>query len=222
MVKRLGGFRVEAEFSVEAARVLALFGPSGAGKTTLVNMVAGLLSPDQGRISLGQATLFDASRGIDLPPEKRRVGCVFQDARLFPHMSVRDNLVYGQRFTPRRERWADFGQIVEMLGVGHLLDKRPARLSGGEKQRVALGRALLASPRLLLLDEPMASMDQERKQEVLPFIASATRRFELPVLYVSHAADEIIRLADSVVLLERGRVAGVMDGQEFQKRDSCP
>lgn len=214
--KRLGGFLVQACFSVQPAQVTALFGPSGAGKTSLVNMAAGLLTPDEGRISLAGVTLFDSLRGVNLPPEKRRLGYVFQDALLFPHFSVRANLLYGQRLTPRPQRWAEVDRVVELLGIGHLLERRPARLSGGEKQRVAIGRALLTSPRLLLLDEPLASVDQGRKAEVLPFIAAVTKEYGLPVLYVSHAPEEIVELAHRVVIVEQGRVAATLGVEQFQ------
>jgi molybdate transport system ATP-binding protein len=216
--KRLGDFRVEAIFNVEAAKVTALFGPSGAGKTSMVNMAAGLLPPDQGMISLEGVVLFDSQKRINLPPEKRRLGYVFQDALLFPHLSVRSNLLYGQRLTPRQQRWIEMSQVTELLGIGHLLDRRPARLSGGEKHRVAIGRALLTSPRLLLLDEPLASVDQERKAEVLPFIAAVTKEYGLPVLYVSHDPEEISHLADTVIIVERGRVAEILSGAEFQAK----
>ncbi len=215
MSKRLGDFAVEAAFRVEAAKVTALSGPSGAGKTSLVNMAAGLLRPDQGRIALEGETLFDSARGVNLPPEKRRLGYVFQDSLLFPHLSVRANLLYGQRLTPRPQRWAMMSQVVELLGIAHLLERRPARLSGGEKHRVAIGRALLTSPRLLLLDEPLASVDQERKAEVLPFIAAVTREYVLPVLYVSHDPEEIEQLAHTVVVMAAGRVSAVLSVEEF-------
>jgi molybdate transport system ATP-binding protein len=214
--KRQGDFLVEASFGVEGAKVTALFGPSGAGKTSLVNMAAGLLTPDQGQISLDGAVLFDSRMKINLPPERRRLGYVFQDALLFPHLSVRSNLLYGQRLTPRQQRWVEMSQVVELLGLGRLLDRRPSRLSGGEKHRVAIGRALLTSPRLLLLDEPLASVDQERKSEVLPFIAAVTKEYGLPVLYVSHAPEEIVYLADTVVIMKQGRVAGILGVEEFQ------
>jgi molybdate transport system ATP-binding protein len=210
--KRLGaqgdGFVLSADF-VSDGRVTALFGRSGAGKSTLVNLIAGLIRPDKGTIELDGAAVFDSGKGIDLPSHRRRIGYVFQEGRLFPHLSVRSNLLYGRRFTPKRIRWGSLDEIVELLGIGALLDRRPAGLSGGEKQRVAIGRALLASPRLLLMDEPLASLDQERKGEILPFIERLRDRMRMPIVYVSHAVDEVSRLADTVVLLDHGKVAAV-------------
>ncbi len=199
---RNGRFSVEAEFSAGFG-VTALFGPSGAGKTTLLKMIAGALRPEAGRIAVGDFVLFDAAKGVDLPPEKRRIGYVFQDARLFPHMSVRSNLTYA-RWAGRRSAARGFDDVVELLGVGPLLDRRPATLSGGERQRVAIGRALLSDPALLLLDEPLSSLDHARRQEILPYIERL--RDERPVVYVSHEIDEVARLADAIVLLESGRV----------------
>ncbi len=210
-----GGFHIDAAFRQRQPGVMALFGPSGAGKTSIVNMVAGLLRPDSGRIAVNGLTLFDSARGIDLPPEKRRIGYVFQDGRLLPHLSVRANLTYGLRLTPPAARFVSLDQVVEMLGIDHLLARRPARLSGGEKQRVAIGRALLTSPALLLLDEPLASLDAPRKAEVLPFIQRLGREFALPVLYVSHAIEEIRVLATEVVLLENGKVAATGPCAQF-------
>lgn len=201
-----GDFRLEIDITGVASGVTALFGPSGAGKTTIVNMVAGLQRPNHGRISVNGFRLFDEARGIDLPPEKRRIGYVFQDGRLLPHLSVRSNLTYGMRLTPVERRFVKFDSVVELLGIGHLLDRRPARLSGGEKQRVAIGRALLTSPALLLMDEPLASLDASRKDEVLPFIMRLGREFAIPILYVSHAMDEIINLAAHMVLINDGRL----------------
>ncbi len=150
--------------------------------------------------------LFDSARGINVPPEKRRVGYVFQDARLFPHLSVRTNLTYGMRLVPQSERYVHFDQVVRLLGIAPLLDRRPAKLSGGEKQRVAIGRALLCSPSLLLMDEPLASIDGGRKSELLPFISRIGRDFSTPIMYVSHLLEEIERLAHHLVLLENGRI----------------
>ncbi|HYE52325.1 MAG TPA: ATP-binding cassette domain-containing protein, partial [Azospirillaceae bacterium] len=164
---RLGGFALEAAFDCPASGVIALFGPSGSGKTSLLDMLAGLTRPDRGRIALAGTELLDTARGIDLPPERRQLGYVFQDARLFPHMTVRRNLAYGIRRLPAVERAGAFDQVVALLGLGALVDRLPHRLSGGERQRVAIGRALLAAPRLLLMDEPLASLDQGRKDEIL-------------------------------------------------------
>ncbi|MGC9195875.1 MAG: molybdenum ABC transporter ATP-binding protein [Syntrophobacteraceae bacterium] len=200
-----GNFLIDAAFHSEAAGVTALFGRSGAGKTSIINMVAGLLRPDQGHIIAGNRCLFDSKTGVDLSPEKRRVGYVFQEDRLFPHLSVRSNLTYGMHLTPKRERYVEFDQVVELLGMEALVDRRPAKLSGGEKQRVAIGRALLTSPSVLLMDEPLASLDFARKAEVLPFIARLSRDFSVPILYVSHSLEEILNLADAMVVIESGR-----------------
>ena len=213
VVRKQGEFMVRAEFLRQANGVTALFGPSGAGKTSIVNMVAGLMRPDEGHIIINGHRLFDSKAKVNLPPEKRRIGYIFQDGRLLPHLSVRSNLTYGMQLTPAAERFIHLDQVVDLLGIGHLLKRRPAGLSGGEKQRVAIGRALLTSPDLLLMDEPLASLDQARKHEVLPFIQRLCREFSLPVLYVSHSMEEIINLADHLVVLEQGRVkaAGAME-----------
>ena len=201
-----GNFSLSADFKGAGKGVTALYGPSGAGKTSIVHMVAGLMRPDSGRIAINGHCLFDSDRKIDLPPERRRIGYVFQDGRLLPHLSVRSNLTYGMHRTPVQRRYVKLDQVVELLGIEHLLHRRPARLSGGEKQRVAIGRALLTSPAMLLMDEPLASLDGARKAEVLPFVMRLSREFAIPILYVSHAMDEILNLASHVVMLERGRV----------------
>lgn len=205
--KNLGSFTFAAEALLPATGVLALFGRSGAGKTTLVNMLAGLLSPDAGRIAIAGRALFDSAAGIDLPPERRRIGYVFQEGRLFPHLTVRTNLLYGHRRIPAQDRAINLPEIVELLGIGHLLARRPANLSGGEKQRVAIGRALLSNPRLLLLDEPLAALDAARKAEILPFIERLRDEIGLPIVYVSHDPAEVLRLADNILLLDQGRIA---------------
>ncbi len=204
--KRQGDFTVDIAFRTGGATVTAVFGRSGAGKTSVVNMVAGLGRPDEGHIAVDGRVLFDAAQRINLPPHRRRVGYIFQESCLFPHYTVRGNLTYGMDRVAAAERYIDFDPVVELLGIGHLLDRRPALLSGGEKQRVAIGRALLSSPRLLLMDEPLASLDGARKAELLPFIAQLPGHFRLPILYVSHSVDEVLRLADSLVLLEAGQV----------------
>ena len=168
-------------------------------------MVAGLFPPDQGLIIVNGRKLFDSEHSIDLPPEKRRCGYIFQDGRLFPHLTVKANLTYGMRLVPRTERYVSYDQVVELLGIRHLLTRRPAKLSGGEKQRVAIGRALLTSPSLLLMDEPLASLDSARKGEVLPFIARLPRELSIPILYVTHSLDEILNLADMVCFLNPER-----------------
>ncbi|MCJ8499803.1 molybdenum ABC transporter ATP-binding protein [Desulfatitalea alkaliphila] len=215
VTRRQGGFLVDATFGGPASGVTALFGPSGAGKTSLINMVAGLVRPDAGRISVNGLCLFDVERRINLPPEKRRIGYVFQDGRLLPHLSVRANLTYGMHRTPAERRFVTFDAVVELLGIGHLLGRRPARLSGGEKQRVAIGRALLTSPAMLLMDEPLASLDASRKSEVLPFIAQLSRAYAIPILYVSHMMDEILNLADHLVIMDSGRVVASGELQEL-------
>ncbi|BBO93413.1 molybdenum ABC transporter ATP-binding protein [Desulfosarcina ovata] len=204
--RQQGNFFVNAAFRSADSGVTALYGPSGAGKTSIVNMVAGLMRPDAGRIAVNGHCLFDSGQGIDLPPERRRIGYVFQDGRLLPHLSVRSNLTYGMRRTPPDRRFVDLDAVVDLLGIGHLLDRRPAKLSGGEKQRVAIGRALLTSPAMLLMDEPLASLDASRKSEVMPFISRLSREFAIPILYVSHALDEILNLANHMVVLEKGGV----------------
>lgn len=203
--RRLGSFALEAKFSAGPG-VTALFGPSGAGKTTIVNLLAGLDRPDAGRIIVDGRTLFDSEGGVDLPPERRRLGYVFQEGRLFPHLSVNGNLTYGMRLIPPEARQHDFSQIVSLLGLSGLLDRRPGSLSGGEKQRVAIGRALLASPRLLLMDEPLSSLDGVLKEEILPYIERLRDELRLPIVYVSHAIEEVIRLADTLVVLDGGKV----------------
>ncbi len=218
VAKRLGAFKIDAEFSCATNGIVALFGRSGAGKTSLVNMLAGLSRPDSGRIEIEGVTVFDSSRGIDLPPERRRIGYVFQESRLFPHMAVRGNLTYGLRRAPPAERRIQLDQIVELLGLGALLGRRPHDLSGGEKQRVALGRALLANPRLLLMDEPLAGIDQARKDEVLRFIERLRDELTIPIVYVSHAMPEIVRLADTMVLMSEGRVEAVGPLDEVTSR----
>ncbi len=207
--KRLGNFTIDARISCETTGIVAFFGRSGAGKTSLVNMLAGLLRPDRGRIAVNGTTLFDSSQRVDLPPERRRLGYVFQEDRLFPHMTVRANLHYGLRRVPPRERAIEPEQVVTLLGLEKSLGRRPHHLSGGEKQRVALGRALLANPRLLLMDEPLASLDQPRKDEVLPFIERLRDELKIPIVYVSHSMPEIVRLADTMVLVSDGRVEAV-------------
>lgn len=202
-----GTFRLEVAF-LQSAQALGVFGPSGAGKTTLVNAIAGLDRPDRGYIRIGDATLFDSATGVDLPPEQRRIGYVFQDGRLFPHLTVLENLRYGLRRRGRRAKLASVDDVAGLLGLGQLLARAPVGLSGGEKQRVALGRALLSAPRLLLLDEPLASLDMQRRAEILPYLDRLRGQFGLPMLYVSHDPVELRRICDSAILLEEGRLAG--------------
>jgi len=216
--KRLGAFVLGAQFTAPDTGITALFGRSGTGKTTIVNALAGLLRPDRGRIAVGGEVLFDAEHGINVPPERRGFGYVFQEGRLFPHYSVRGNLLYGQKRAVASDSGPGFDAVVELLGIGDLLGRRPADLSGGEKQRVAIGRALLARPRLLLMDEPLASLDAPRKGEILPFIERLRDELKLPVFYVSHEMDEIMRLADLLVLLGDGKVAAVGPVEELTSR----
>jgi molybdate transport system ATP-binding protein len=201
-----GAFRLEARFAAPTPGVVALFGPSGAGKSTLVNAIAGLLSGVAGQVRLDGSTWLDSAANVDLPTERRRVGYVFQDARLFPHLDVRGNLRYGERRAPAAGHFAVRDEIVALLGLEPLLSRRVHQLSGGERQRVALGRALLAQPRLLLLDEPLAAVDGARRDEVLPYLESLRDRFAIPMMYVSHQYDEVLRLATHIVLLAGGRV----------------
>lgn len=200
-----GAFTLDVDFEAPPG-VTVLFGRSGAGKTAIISAVAGLLRPDEGRVAAGDWVLFDTAAHRWLPPHRRRLGYIFQEARLFPHLSVRQNLRYGAWFAPRGAVREDFGRVVEMLGIGHLLDRRPALLSGGEKSRVAIGRALLAAPRLILADEPLAALDDERKAEIMPYFERLRDEVSVPILYVSHSAAEVARLATTVVALQDGRV----------------
>ena len=216
--KSLGGFRIEARFEADSSGITVLFGRSGCGKTSIVNMIAGLSRPDRGRIAIDGRPLFDSAAGVDLAPERRRVGYVFQDARLFPHLSVGANLTYGRRFAPHGAGFIGFDQAVGLLGLEGLLGRRPARLSGGERQRVAIGRALLAAPRLLLMDEPLGSLDAARRAEILPYIERLRDRLGLPIVYVSHATEEVVRLADTLVLMSDGQVAAAGPVEEIMSR----
>jgi molybdate transport system ATP-binding protein len=202
---RLGAFALEAKLESDAG-ITALFGRSGSGKTTLLNCIAGLARPERGRIRVGDIVFFDSAAGVELPVQRRRIGYVFQEGRLLPHLTVRQNLAYGRFFTPAGERYAEFGRVVALLDLAPLLARRPHHLSGGEKQRVAIGRALLASPRLLLMDEPLASLDAPRKGEILYYIERLRDELRLPIVYVSHAIDEVVRLADTVALVSEGKV----------------
>ncbi|HEY1473230.1 MAG TPA: molybdenum ABC transporter ATP-binding protein [Pseudolabrys sp.] len=204
--KMLGDFAVTATFASETGAT-ALFGPSGSGKTTVVNMIAGLLKPDRGRIALDDEVVFDDEARIDAPVWRRRIGTVFQEGRLFPHLSVRHNLDYGRWMGGHAADPAAFSHAVELLDIGHLLDRRPGRLSGGERQRVAVGRALLMRPRLLLLDEPLASLDEARKADILPYLERLRDEAKVPMIYVSHDAGEVKRIATRVVRIEGGKVA---------------
>ncbi len=204
--QHLPGIELDISFDAPAG-VTVLFGRSGSGKTTVVNAMAGLLRPEAGRVAVDDWVLFDIETGQWLPPHKRRLGYIFQEGRLFPHLTVRQNLVYGRWFAPRAAKRETPDKVIEMLGIGHLLDRRPAGLSGGEKQRVAIGRALLAGPRLILADEPLAALDDARKAEILPYFERLRDEVSVPILYVTHSAAEVARLATSVVALQDGKVA---------------
>jgi len=214
--RRLSAFRLKTTFEVGEG-VTALFGRSGAGKTSVVNAIAGILRPDRGRIVISGEPVFDSERGIDVATPQRRIGYVFQEGRLFPHLNVRQNLRYAALFS-RGTSPSEFSHVVELLGLKDLLDRRPGNLSGGEKQRVAIGRALLSRPRLLLLDEPLASLDTHRKGEVLQYIELMRDEIKVPIVYVSHAVEEVVRLADTVVLLSAGEVAAVGTAEEVMGR----
>jgi molybdate transport system ATP-binding protein len=203
--KRLGEVLIAAKFQATGGAT-ALFGPSGAGKTSIVNMIAGLVRPDRGRIALDDTVLFDSAARVDVPAHQRRIGYVFQEGRLFPHMTVAQNLDYGRWMSGLPADAVERERIIELLDVGGLLSRRPGKLSGGERQRVAFGRALLMQPRLLLLDEPLASLDRARKLEILPCLARLRDEAHVPMIYVSHHAGEIQRLCSQVVQIEDGRV----------------
>ncbi|MFK7837846.1 MAG: molybdenum ABC transporter ATP-binding protein [Sulfitobacter sp.] len=204
---RFADFTLDIAFEAGPG-ITALFGRSGAGKTTVINAVAGLLRPDAGRIALKGEVLWDSHNAVFIPPAQRRLGYVFQDARLFPHLSVQDNLTFGARYAPVDAKGASLTDVVELLGLAPLLSRAPATLSGGEKQRVAIGRALLTKPQMLLMDEPLANLDGPRKQDILPYLERLRDGpLGLPILYVSHVVDEVARLADTLVLLKDGRVA---------------
>jgi molybdate transport system ATP-binding protein len=208
VTKQLGEFLLEASFTSEG-RVTGLFGVSGAGKTSLINMIAGLLRPDRGVIALDGETLDDTAERVHVPPHRRRIGYVFQDARLFPHLDVRQNLDYGRRMNGLAEDPAQHRRVTELLDIGQLLDRRPGKLSGGERQRVALGRALLAKPKLLLLDEPLGSLDEGRKVEILPYLVRLRDEANVPMVYVSHDPAELRQLATQIVMLRNGRVTAL-------------
>ncbi len=212
--------RMDMAFEVASPGITVLFGPSGAGKSTIIAAAAGLLRPDGCRIAVDGTVLADTASGIWLPPERRRVGLVFQDAKLFPHMSVLTNLRFGMRRAPAGP--VRFDEVVDLLGIAALLPRRPNTLSGGERQRVAIGRALLAQPHLLLMDEPLASLDGPRKAEILPFLTGLKTALRLPVLYVTHAPDEVARLADQLVLIEMGRVVACGSVSDIVARSDLP
>jgi molybdate transport system ATP-binding protein len=218
VAKRRGAFDLDVAFEAPTPGIVALFGRSGCGKTTVVEILAGLLAPDRGRVRLEDVVLVDTASGYSLPAERRRIGYVFQDARLFPHLSVRGNLRYGQKRAPAAPHTIGFDDITELLGLAPLLARRPYTLSGGERQRVALGRALLSQPRLLLLDEPLAALDASRRAEVLPYLEALRDKLSIPMVYVSHQFEEVLRLADYVVLMEAGRIVAAGGIHEMSLR----
>lgn len=206
VVKRWTGFKLRAQLEVPTPGVVALFGRSGCGKTTLVNIISGLLDPDEGRVELDGVVLTDTRERVRVPVERRRIGYVFQDARLFPHLSVLANLRYGERRAPKDARAIGLDGVLALLGLEPLLARRTYRLSGGERQRVALGRALLAQPRLLLLDEPLSGLDAARRDEVLPYLEALRDKLSIPMVYVSHQLEEVLRLATHVALMDAGEI----------------
>jgi len=200
------GFHLDARLTIPKSGVTVLFGPSGSGKTTLLRCLAGLERSPAGFMQFGESVWQDETRGIFVPVHERPIGLVFQEPRLFPHLSVRSNLLYGFKRVPENTRRIFLNDVVEILNIAHLLDRRPRFLSGGEAQRVAIGRTLLTSPKLLLMDEPLASLDNKRKQEILPYIRRLQSRWGLPIIYISHSLEEILQLVDTVILLKEGQV----------------
>jgi molybdate transport system ATP-binding protein len=216
--KRLGDFCLAAKFESKGS-VTALFGSSGSGKTSIINMVAGLVTPDRGRIALDNDLLFDSASRTSVPTHRRRIGYVFQEGRLFPHLSVSANLDYGRRMSGIDRDDSEWRRVVDMLDIGHLLDRRPGKLSGGERQRVAVGRALLMRPRLLLLDEPLASLDVARKRDILPYLLRLRDEAKVPMIYVSHHAGELKRIATTVVRIDGGKVLAVGGVELLEQED---
>jgi molybdate transport system ATP-binding protein len=208
---KLGAFAIEAAIRA-SGRILAISGPSGAGKTTVLNMIAGLVRPAEGRIAMGGVAFLDTATGLDMPTRMRRIGYVFQEPRLFPHLSVAGNLRYGARFAPKGARLVGFDDVVTLLGIAPLLARRPARLSGGERQRVAIGRALLSSPRAMLLDEPLTAIDDARRRDILGLIEQLRDAFAIPMIFISHQAGEVERLANDIAVLNRGRLVEMRAG----------
>lgn len=200
--KQLGTLPLEAHLDIPSQGVTALFGLSGSGKSSLINLVSGLINPDEGVIALNDRELFNSAENVCVPINQRNIGYVFQDARLFPHYTVNGNLRYGMKNTSKDE----FNYIVELLGIGHLLKRYPITLSGGEKQRVAIGRALLTDPEILLMDEPLSALDLPRKRELMNYLERLSKEINIPILYVTHSLDELLRLAERVVLLTNGKV----------------
>lgn len=222
ILEHLGDFELDARF-VSTGRLTALFGPSGSGKSSVINFMAGLIKASDGKVAIDGRVLFDSDKRINVPRHKRRIGYVFQEARLFPHMSVRQNLAYGRWFAPAENRNADSKGVIDLLGLGQILDRMPNLLSGGEKQRVAIGRALLSSPKLLLMDEPLASLDQARKSEIMPYIERLRDETKVPIIYVSHSVAEVARLATDIVVMSNGMVVASGSTEEIlQRSDLMP
>ncbi|MGP8232336.1 MAG: molybdenum ABC transporter ATP-binding protein [Methylovirgula sp.] len=213
VARQVGSFNLKVAFR-NAEGITALFGRSGSGKSLTIGLIGGLDRPDRGHVILDGRTLVDTQKRIFVPAHRRRIGIVFQDSRLFPHFGVRQNLLFGRWFAPRVARAASFDAVIETLGIGHLLGRAPAKLSGGERQRVAIGRAFLSCPKLLLMDEPLAALDAQRRSEILPLIERLRDEFKIPIVYVSHDIEEVSRLANRVVVLERGQVVAVGDPAE--------
>lgn len=219
-----GRFQLEARVEFGDG-VSGLFGRSGSGKSTLLNVIAGVIDPDRGRVVLDGETLFDSEKSLRMPSHRRRIGFVFQDSQLFPHYTVKGNLLYGWKQTLPKERRFKLGDVVDLLEIGHLLDSHPRRISGGERQRVAIGRALLASPRMLLLDEPLAALDQNLKEQILPFMKRVRDELGLPMVYVSHSLPEILYLTDQLTLIAGGRILGsgplhtLLDAEQIRSED---
>jgi molybdate transport system ATP-binding protein len=214
---QLGAFTLNVRFASEG-RLTALFGQSGSGKTSVINIISGLIRPNRGRVVINGMVLVDTASGIFVPTWQRRIGYVFQEGRLFPHLTVRQNLTFGRRFRPTAQREVRLEAVVKLLGIGELLQRRPGALSGGEKQRVAIGRAFLSSPRLLLMDEPLAALDETRKAEIEPYIEVLRDEYDIPIIYVSHSLKEVSRLANAVVVLRGGQVAAMGDPAEVLSR----
>jgi molybdate transport system ATP-binding protein len=218
---KVGVFDLDVAFS-NGEGVIALFGQSGSGKSLTLSLIAGLMRPDRGHVVLDGKTLVDVERGIFVPMHRRRIGLVFQDSNLFPHLSVKQNLLLGRWFAPRRDREIAFDAVIKTLGIENLLARRPARLSGGERQRVAIGRALLSCPKLLLFDEPLAALDMQRKLEIMPLIEQIRDEYKVPIVYISHAIEEVVRLATTIVVIDAGRVKATGSPDEVFGRASAP
>ena len=218
--KQYKNFNLKIRYSCQDIGITAILGRSGAGKTSIINMISGLSQPTKGHIIIGGKSVYDSAKNINIAPEKRRFGYIFQEGRLFPHLSVMSNLTYGMRLIPMGERHIKTDQVIDLLDLSRLVHRKPAKLSGGEKQRVAIGRALLTSPHLLLMDEPLASLDAARKQEVLPFIKRLSTEISIRVLYVSHSMEEIQMIADKILVIINGRLAASGNTREIMGLDN--